>query len=799
MIELKTKNVVLIGRFGSVTRKQAVERLEAKGAKVAKTVTKKTDLVFADGRPCAQLERAKVLGFDILGEEELRGALASPSAPSTDGSPSGLWVLLRATARRGEIESDRDLQDDELGRIGRIATLEPCLAPGDLTRWDGQPLAGCRLRIGDGDYGDSHGGEGPFIAGGSAADAVLAVYDDDGKHVFGVDAPMQGRWQRLDSMTLSLRNEKYGDLYVFEECALPEREGGELVRTILGVTDCCYYDRWDLFYRRATEAEATRSDSAASAQVTVEAASSSPAADSVVEEPAPPEPPSTPRPFVRGGVWGFEGGSAEYDYAWPSGRAVQGSAWVFCDVGGAEVLRSDLAFVDDFVEDRARVFTDAGWGFIDRSGQLVGRSDWQFVHQFTEGRALVCAGGVWGYADVDGRVVIEPQWDAAYAFCGGVAIVRRGALFGLIDPGGATLVEPRWDYCGLPSEGRARVRGTSVSVPGASGWGLVDERGVEVVPARHKGVGDFHGGFTRVGGGTEWGLVDLDGKAIWPIAERFVDGPDPGGYVVVREGRKWGYVDASGSYVIAPKFKEARVFVGDTALAQTGKGWGVIDRRGAWVVPPTFRRLGKSVVPGVWHGHNRKKRGILGPDFMVPPIYDSARAPTEGLVAASLDGRAGFVDAHTGEVVIDFEFLSVDAFSDGLALARDPSTGLGGYIDRTGRWVIESRFGTGFPFVQGVAWALPNGSSDGVLIDAEGETLATCRGANPHIGHEGVFRELVRGSAGQHEPRPHLDRHGERLHSKAEGVLPFDGGLGWVTVGGAAGWMSRTGKLLFEP
>jgi DNA ligase (NAD+) len=78
---LAGKTVVLTGELESMSREDAVKRLEEAGAQVASSVSKRTDFVVAGRDPGAtKTRRATELGKEIIDEAELLRRLAAPPA-----------------------------------------------------------------------------------------------------------------------------------------------------------------------------------------------------------------------------------------------------------------------------------------------------------------------------------------------------------------------------------------------------------------------------------------------------------------------------------------------------------------------------------------------------------------------------------------------------------------------------------------------------------------------------------------------------------------------------------------------
>ena len=76
---LAGKTVVLTGTLPTLSRDQAKDLLEAAGAKVAGSVSKKTDYLVAGAEAGSKLEKAQQLGVAVLDEQGLRDLLATPA------------------------------------------------------------------------------------------------------------------------------------------------------------------------------------------------------------------------------------------------------------------------------------------------------------------------------------------------------------------------------------------------------------------------------------------------------------------------------------------------------------------------------------------------------------------------------------------------------------------------------------------------------------------------------------------------------------------------------------------------
>jgi hypothetical protein len=193
--------------------------------------------------------------------------------------------------------------------------------------------------------------------------------------------------------------------------------------------------------------------------------------------------------------------------------------------------------------------------------------------------------------------------------------------------------------------------------------------------------------------GGKWGYIDKTGAIkIQPQFDGAGDFSDGLAGVMAVEGgvQKYGYIDTSGTLVIKPQFDWESSF--SEGLAAVGAGsaedlrCGFIDKTGRTVIPMQYE--------------------------LASPTWKFSGGLCKVMVKEAGQQRWGFID-KTGTMVIKAQLSGVSDFSEGLA-AADSSSDLHGFIDETGKWVIQLP-----PNLQLYGGAGDKGFSEGLAIVQE--------------------------------------------------------------------------------
>lgn len=368
----------------------------------------------------------------------------------------------------------------------------------------------------------------------------------------------------------------------------------------------------------------------------------------------------------------------------------------------------------------------AYYGFADSAGNTKTPGRYNLIMSPAEGICRVWAGQTsssdyssirYGYCLANGTELVIPQYNKAEDFSEGLAMVATGDLYkgyqyGYINTRGQVQITPRFKDAKAFSQGLAPVS------TGDKQWQYIDKNGTVKI------AGPF---------------LDAD---VFSEGLAGVSMPHDLGHGVM-SFRK-GYIDLTGKMVIQPAYNYVMPFKNGLAIASVSESTPSGYKSYQVLIDKTGKRLTTQEFVSIYHipsdglyavkisgssGLNSDKdiwgvvdtKGVLQPvRFGYQPYF------TEGLAVFSKEGKHGYMD-KTGKVVIERTYKAAHAFSHGLA-AVQTDNGLWGYINKKGEMVIKpiyiqaSRFSDGVAVVSTGKTAFDKDKLSGV-IDKTGKLI----------------------------------------------------------------------------
>jgi hypothetical protein len=194
-------------------------------------------------------------------------------------------------------------------------------------------------------------------------------------------------------------------------------------------------------------------------------------------------------------------------------------------------------------------------------------------------------------------------------------------------------------------------------------------------------------------------------------------------------------------------------------------------------------------------------KDVKSPASATPSPYSSKAKEPMGLFPAKVKGRYGFID-KTGKMILQPQFARAQMFSEGLAAVQINAKW--GFIDRTGKMVITPKYDVVLPFAEGLA-SVRGASGHFGCINKAGEIVITPQTRFGGISQfsEGLAATLMSDVAQgiAISAWGFIDTNGKFVISPAyDGVTSFSEGLAAVRAAGKKwGYVDKTTKYQIQP
>lgn len=294
-----------------------------------------------------------------------------------------------------------------------------------------------------------------------------------------------------------------------------------------------------------------------------------------------------------------------------------------------------------------------------------------------------------------------------------LALVSEDGKFGYIDKSANYVIAPRFEDAKSFSDGLAAAEQDKK-------WGFLNASGEWAIAPQYDKVKYFNSGYALVLKDDQWQYIDKQNQVLEiPATEdKLYDFED--GVAFWRNGDKVGLLGTDGKLVLEPTYTSIKDIKNGHAKVEKNGLWGMIDTSGKEVIPTEYEDIGNTWSPNGVYG---KKNGAYG------IIHDGSFNPIEGatnvwifhgeapLTYAEKDKKVGFVDS-SGKWIIEPQFDKARAFTDGLAPVVVGKEW--GFINAKGEMVIEPQYRDAEVFSDGRA---PVKDKDWGFIDTSGQLV----------------------------------------------------------------------------
>ncbi len=250
------------------------------------------------------------------------------------------------------------------------------------------------------------------------------------------------------------------------------------------------------------------------------------------------------------------------------------------------------------------------YGLINRTGNILTNKKYKRIGIFSEGMAPVRHKGLYGFINSRGKLVIEPRYSKISGFHNGRAMVQREGECGYVNKRGEEVIDLEYSKCLDFAEDRAVVyhgyrQGGIIDTMGqyivdpnvnrlldfSNGHGLVRDQhyrfyyiseGSHQSDAYYQQAGEFRYGVAVVQKNDKWGIINQRGIEVIPPKydkiEAFKDG-----YAIIRIKRFSGLTNLNGEIIIQPEYEYISYAGKGLFRIEQGDKIGYFSSEGEWV------------------------------------------------------------------------------------------------------------------------------------------------------------------------------------------------------------------------
>lgn len=334
--------------------------------------------------------------------------------------------------------------------------------------------------------------------------------------------------------------------------------------------------------------------------------------------------------------------------------------------------------------------------------------------------------GKLGLKDMAGNVIIHPSFDGASPFINHLAVIENDQLYGVIDKTGKVILPICFQQIDMIE---------SNIIAGNDGFfQLYSQNGVLLSDEEFEYYDKINGYYIISTGGVS-GIIDSMGKTILNQEWLRIRNISGNGWIdVADDDAMFNYLNINGTLMFPEMLEYVTAFSGGYGgiLQVQNDHVCFVNEEGVIVRETDFYEVDDTEIPGLFKAYGNGVQGIYNPQddcfinipadrffavseeayiveinkkwgvmdkhgsLFIPNIYMNIEYINDGIFAAQKDTGLIILLDQQGKQIGNLEFQDVYSFSDGLLGCIDQKSGLLGFVDASGNWVIAPVFHSEF-------------------------------------------------------------------------------------------------------
>jgi hypothetical protein len=530
---------------------------------------------------------------------------------------------------------------------------------------------------------------------------------------------------------------------------------------------------------------------------------------------------------------------------------------------GTEIVPCTYEYISTYVNGLATARLSGKYGFLNIQGNPICPLKYDDVDVlYDESKLLrVELSNKYGYLDRSGKEIIAPQYDIAIGalfFENGVGVVMKDSLWGVINESGTIVIPLKYKWLGTISEKlipfkendkygyinlkNERIinpsyqfaesfRGGLAVVQYNGKWGVIDKKGVFIIPAQYEDDNDIDIEFRKdipyivtrknleyenTGMYTEYAFCfDRTGKSLLPQASSINTIWLYDNYIMVAQRNhnmeyvNNGIYDFNGKVIIPNDYVYIKI-ISDSLFITINREskYSVYNLLGEQIIKEHDFMFETDSLIYLNNGGSLKDDYIQGGKFGVSDLsgnklcdlkYDKIGTFIDNTAWVMRNGKMGFINKQGKEMVEPkYDYIINGMFYEGLATVNiggvnNPQYGFQGgkwgFIDKTGNIAIDLIYDGALVFNEGLA-SVKKGELVGV-IDATGKTIVPFNYQEIGVFSEGIAYFVKDNLYG------FIDKTGKIIiNNTFQYAGDFNDGLAMIAKDNKVGYINQTGNVV---